>query len=248
MRHNIKLLIAYDGSEFYGWQQTSLGPSIEEELKKVLEKILQEKIVLQAASRTDRAVHAEGQVVNFFLEKRPPSFEKLLLSANSLLPSAIRLLDAKRAPLSFHPTLDALSKEYHYLILNHPIALPKYRRDHWHIFASLDLKKMGDGAKYLLGTHDFSAFCNRKKNPSAHNIRTMLSLRIIPLSEKRVRIEMRANAFLFRMARNIAGFLVGVGLGVFAPHQTAEILASKKRPLAGVTAPPHGLFLKRVYY
>ena len=125
--YNIKLTLAYDGAAYFGWQKTSVGPSIEEELQLVLEKVFQHSIILQAASRTDAGVHALGQVVNFFTEKPGLNFGVLKISLNRLLPKDIKIIDIKEMPLSFHPTVDCLYKEYRYFICFGAAQLPHHR-------------------------------------------------------------------------------------------------------------------------
>src|SRR3569832_1557498 len=154
---NIKLVLAYDGTAYLGWQKTEMGPSIEEELLKVLEQILQHPVKLQAASRTDAGVHAEGQVVNFFTEKNT---DRLLRGCNGLLPEDIRVLKVEEMPDRFHPTLGATGKEYHYSVCLGPTQLPFQRKFSWHFVKPVDVQKMREAAQFLIGRHDFSALTN----------------------------------------------------------------------------------------
>jgi tRNA pseudouridine38-40 synthase len=245
---NIQLILAYDATHFLGWQKTPLGQTIEETLENVLSQILQEKIHLQAASRTDAHVHAEGQSVNFFTHKDSISLPKLLQGINALLPPSIVVLHIEEKPLSFHPTLDNFGKEYQYFVCNSPYQLPKHRLFSWHVKPSLDLDAMKKAAGYLLGTHDFSAFCNDRplldKDPTC----TLYSIEITPFEENRFKFSIVGNRFLYRMMRNLVGTLVYVGQGKIPFEQIKEILSRKKRILAGVTAPAHGLHLTRVFY
>lgn len=246
---NIQLIIAYDGTGFLGWQKTQEGPSIEETLENVLSKILQEKIHLQAASRTDSNVHAEGQSVNFFTQKDPLSLKKLLLGINALLPPSIVALNIQEKPLSFHPTLDNLGKEYQYFVCNTPYQNPKHRFFSWHVKVPLKLDIMKEASEHLLGTHDFSAFCNQRsllidKDP----ICTLYSIKIDLLDSKRLRFSITGNRFLYKMMRNLVGTLIYVGQGKITPSEVKEIILQKKRALAGVTAPAHGLYLVQVFY
>lgn len=242
---NIRLLIAYDGAPFFGWQKTAMGPSIEETLQDVLEQILQEPVKLQAASRTDRGVHAEGQVVNFMTEKDPP----LTISLNRLLPGSIKVLDVKVMPPTFHPTLDAKKKLYTYSICFGPTQLPVNRHYSWHIPDQLNLEQMRYAADYLIGEHDFSAFCNMHSNLNyPHKRRTIESIEWTSLGSHRLMLAIRGNHFLYKMARTLVGTLVYVGRGKLAADAIPEILASKKRVQAGITAPAHGLTLKKIYF
>ena len=157
---NIRLTLSYLGTLYLGWQKTRMGPSIEEALEKALSQILQESISLQAASRTDAGVHAEGQVVNFFTKQEKLDLKRLQKSLNGLLPKEISVIDISFAPDPFHPTLDVLGKEYHYHLCCSTVQLPFYRHVSWHFPYLLDLQKMQDAAQLLVGKHDFSAFCN----------------------------------------------------------------------------------------
>lgn len=244
---NIRLTIAYDGGPYLGWQDNGMGPSIEGELKKILNKILQKNIVLQAASRTDRGVHARGQVINFFVEN-DLSLEKLVKALNSLLPKSIVVIDSAYMPLSFHPTLDQTHKEYCYYICFGKYQLPEYRNYSWHC-QGIDLNKMNEAAKYFIGEHDFTSFCNQKNNESYLNhIRTIYKIKIEPMQSNRVCILIDGNQFLYKMVRNIVGTLVYVGIGKLFSKDISSILEKKKRSFAGITAPSHGLFLEKIYY
>lgn len=246
---NIKLIIAYDGGQYLGWQKTFTGPSIEGTLQETLEKILQEKIILQAASRTDAGVHAHGQVVNFFTCKKKLCIKKLIWSLNSLLPKDIVVLKAEIESSAFHPTLDCIGKEYHYFICFGIAQFPNYRFYSWHYPYSLNIENMKKAASYFIGVHDFSAFCNFKKNAEyEHTIREINQIRIDELPEERLCIKICGTNFLYKMVRNIVGTLAYVGKGKIHCDEIPKILASCDRTLAGVTAPAHGLTLYKVLY
>ena len=246
---NIKAVAAYDGTRYFGWQKTRMGPSIEGQLQDVLEQITGQKIVLQAASRTDAGVHAEGQVVNFFLENEAADLSKLLISLNQLLPGDISVMELGRAKADFHPTLDAVGKEYHYTFSVGPVQYPRHRLYAWHYPYPLNLKDMAEAGRRLEGEHDFSSFCNVKKNDKEVNfVRTLSAIEIKEMKEKRLRIIIRGNRFLYRMARNIAGTLACVGRGKISPSDIPKLLKQRDRTDAGVTAPAHGLTLHKVYF
>ncbi len=241
---NIRLTIAYDGTDYLGWQKTKEGPSIEADLEQALAQILQHPISLQAASRTDAGVHAEGQVVNFFTP-RTADVGRLQKSLNGLLPDQLSILDIAEMPPEFHPTLDCKGKEYHYHLCIGPYQLPQYRRYSWHYTYPLDIPRMEQAASFLTGVHDFSAFTCE---PQEDNEREVFSIEIEPLSPHRLQIRVSGNRFLYKMVRSIVGTLVYVGCGKTAPEQIPAILASKDRREAGVTAPAHGLMLQKVFY
>ncbi len=252
---NIKLVITYFGASFVGWQKTKMGPSIEETLEKALRQILQHEIKLQAASRTDAGVHAEGQVVNFMTSK-VLCLKSLQSSLNGrgncnspgMLPKEIAVVSAEEMREDFHPTLSCVKKEYRYQICHGFLQLPFLRHTSWHFPYFLDIEKMRKAAEYLIGTYDFSAFCNERSLWDRDPICRIENTEILFHSENRLNICMTGDHFLFRMARNIAGTLAYVGCGKIKADQIPMILASKDRTLAGITAPAHGLILKRVCY
>lgn len=246
LRRNICLILAYDGAAYKGWQKTSMGPSVEETLQHVLEKILQQKVVLQAASRTDAGVHAEGQVVNFFSEKKLPL--KFQLSLNQLLPKDIKVIRIKEMSASFHPTLDAIGKEYHYWISHGPYQLPFHRHTSWHFPYPFDIQLIHQAIPYFIGEKDFSALCNVKKNDKETNFVRRVDRIGVEEQDSRLKFTVSGNRFLYKMVRNIVGTLMYVGCGKIALEDVPLILEGKERTAAGMTAPAHGLTLHRVYY
>lgn len=246
---NFRLLIAYDGTKYLGWQHTQEGPSIEAELQSTLQKILQHPINLQASSRTDAGVHATSQVVNFLSTKESIDTDKLVLSLNALLPKDIVALEAKEMPPRFHPTLDCKGKEYCYYICYGKTQLPYYRLYSWHVHASLNIEKMIQASQYLMGEKDFSSFCNfRKQLHYDHHIRRIDNIVIERIESERLCIRITGNHFLYKMVRNMVGTLVYVGIGKIGIDEIPAILDSHDRTRAGVTAPAHGLFLNRIFY
>ncbi len=246
---NIKLTVAYDGGAFLGWQKTKEGPSIEQALQEVLEQILQEPISLQAASRTDAGVHADGQIVNFISQKEHLNLNTLSISLNSLLSPEIAILDAAEMPIDFHPTLQCAGKEYHYWICYGIAQMPKHRSYSWHYHYSLDLHQMREAAFFFLGRHNFQAFCNDQKNVVYDNYeREITLLEIKEHPDHRLQVIVKGNNFLYRMVRNIVGTLVYVGRHKLSPQDIPKIIDAQSRILAGPTAPAHGLTLCKVFY
>ncbi len=235
---NIALTVSYDGTSFFGWQKTECGPSIEEHLQTALEQIVQHPVVLQAASRTDRGVHAEGQVVNFFAKESVS-----LISLNGLLPKQIRICKVEIKPDSFHPTLDVVGKEYHYRLCLGAVQQPQKRLFSWHVPQELDLEKMREAAKEFEGKHDFSAIVTKVSYADA--IRTLERVRILE-EEGGLLVVMKGDNFLYKMARTAVGTLVHVGRGKLT--NISQLLQSRERVAAGMTAPAHGLCLKKVFY
>jgi tRNA pseudouridine38-40 synthase len=246
---NIKLELAYDGNAYLGWQKTSAGPSIENTLQLTLEQILEEKVSLQAASRTDAGVHARGQVVNFYTAQSNLDLELLRLNLNKTLPTDIVVLDTAEVPREFHPTLSAKGKEYHYFICNGAIQLPQHRFYSWYCPHLLDLDKMRLAAESLIGKHNFAAFCNAKSYESYSSYeREITDITIDILSEDRLCIKVSGVNFLYKMVRNIVGTLLYVGSGKLSVEAIPAIIKNQNRTAAGITAPAHGLVLHKVFY
>ena len=245
---NIRLILAYDGTTFLGWQDAQEGCTIEGELKKVLKQILQEPLVLQAASRTDAGVHAEGQVVNFLTQKEGLDLARLKISLNQMLPKTIRIWELDEVAADFHPTLDAHSKEYHYFLTTTQVQLPFERHYAWHIYQPLDKEKMQQATQFFIGEHDFSTFCNFCDPRPKDTIRILYRFDLIEDSATGLQFKLHGNNFLYKMVRNLVGTIVDVGLGKLSLEKAALLLKKKERTEAGVTAPAHGLLLKKVYY
>lgn len=246
---NIKLIIAYDGTAYLGWQKANIGPSIEATLQAIIEKILQHPIILQAASRTDAGVHSEGQVVNFLTTKIDFDLNKFQNSLNRLLPKDIIVLHVEDMPLSFHPTLHCIGKEYRYFVCMGQSQLPYHRFYSWHVPYRLQIDTIHEACPYLIGSHDFSAFCNAKiKTHYSDYMREVQLLQLIELDNNRLCFRIQGNHFLYKMVRNLVGTLIYIGRGKIPLQKLIEILESRDRPKAGITAPAHGLFLQRVIY
>ncbi len=245
---NIIITHAYRGTNYYGWQKTKEGPSIEEELKKALETILQEEVTLNVASRTDRGVHAFAQIAGFMTTRDSVQIDKLLKSINALIPKDIRVNTMTEQPLSFHPTMDAIAKEYHYLLCTHPVQLPFDKNFSWHFPHKINLRVFEEAKNAFIGTHDFKALANRRAPPHQHTTCTITSIKVEELDRGRYCIKLRGNRFLYKMARNIVGTLLYAGIEKIPSYDLPTILNQKKRSFAGVTAPAHGLHLWKVFY
>ena len=232
-----KATLTYDGTRYFGWQKTASGPSIQEEIEKAIARVTQERVLPEAASRTDRGVHATGQVVQFALEGEV-DLPQLLRGLNAVLPPDIRVLEI--VPCNFHPTLDAIGKEYRYQLSLTPVQDPTIRLYSWHIPYPLHCANIELAAKDLLGSHDFSAFAGE---PAKDPICTIESIVF-----KDGCFHIKGDRFLYKMVRNLVGTLVSVGCGKISPDAMPHILQSKDRKRAGVTAPAHGLHLHQVFY
>lgn len=243
---NFRLLLSYDGTAYFGWQKTEKGPTIQETLAKALYVLSPNSSLPEAASRTDKGVHAEGQVVSFSLPHDKPIAPHTLQKAlNAHLPADIRVLNVESVPDTFHPTLDAKKKEYRYRICLSGIQNPIYRLYSWSFRYLLKIEKMECAAQALIGTHDFSALANEtEKNP----ICTIETIEIAQLAENRLEIAIRGDRFLYKMMRNLVGTLLYIGSGKLPDGCIQTLLASKDRKEAGMTAPAHGLTLSKVFY
>jgi len=210
---------------------------------------LQHNVSLQAASRTDRGVHAEGQVVNFVTSHDTLDLAKFRHSLNALLPADIRILAVDDAVSTFHATLSARAKQYIYRLYIGPTLPPFLRFTHWHIREKLDLEKMQLAADILLGEHDFIAFRNFRKGKDYNDtVRIVYNIDFEFPDPNIIYLKITANNFLYKMARNIVGTLVYVGLNKFSCGHVQTILTDGKRKDAGITAPALGLSLYKVFY
>ena len=243
---NIKIILSYDGTDFCGWQESAGGMTIQETVRKALEQIYQHPIRLQAASRTDKGVHAEEQVVNYITEKSL-DLSRLHISLNQLLPQAIQVLKVEEIGATFHSTLDARAKEYHYSVCIAPVHSPFQRHFSWHIPHFLDLPLMKKGALSFIGTHDFDSLSNKRRPHPKSTVCTVFRLDIAQQGLL-IRFEIEGNRFLYKMVRNLVGTLVYLGMGKLSLEEVQTLIGKKDRRIAGITAPAHGLILKRVHY
>ncbi|MDD5722425.1 MAG: tRNA pseudouridine(38-40) synthase TruA [Syntrophales bacterium] len=242
---NVMVVCEYDGTAYHGWQRQPNGITIQEVLEEKISIITQEEIRLTASGRTDAGVHALNQVANF-RTKSAIGCENLLKGINSLLPEGIVIKILQDADEGFHARYSAKSKVYVYRIFNNPVRSALYRSYSWHLRTPLDLGGMGQAAKLLEGTHDFSSFCAAGGDVDDH-VRTV-TVASVEMKNGMISFTIEANGFLRYMVRNIVGLLVDVGKGVITPTGFEEIMDAMDRTRAGITAPPHGLFLKEVRY
>lgn len=244
---NIKLIISYDGTDFYGWQRQKEFRTVQQELEEVLLQLSGGKeIRCHASGRTDTGVHAVGQVVHFHSELKMPA-EKLLRALNGLLPKDIVAKSAEDVPLEFDASRSAKRKLYRYVITDQPMPDVFMRRYSWFFpYCRLDVEKMNQAAQCLLGMHDFRCFETDWPNRKS-SVRTITYLHVNRV-EPYVWVDVEANGFLYNMVRAITGTLVNVGRGYWPAEQVKQILESMDRTQAGPTAPPEGLFLMRVTY
>lgn len=241
----IKLTIAYDGTNYCGWQVQPNGITVEEVINKALQKLTGENILVIGASRTDSGVHALGNVAVFDTETTIPP-ERIAMALNQRLPDDIVITKSEEVPLDFHPRYCDCSKTYEYHIINTRIRVPTKRLTNYFVSYQLDLDNMRQAASYLVGEHDFVSFCNVRTDVE-NTVRTITALDILQNGDE-ITIRITGNGFLYNMVRIIVGTLIRVGRGFYAPEKVKEILEAKDRKTAGVTAPAHGLMLVEIKY
>ena len=241
----IKLVVAYDGTNYCGWQVQPNGVSIQAMLQKHIEELTGEKIMLTGASRTDSGVHALGQVAVFDTEKPWPA-ERFVPALNQRLPKDIVIQSAEEVPGDFHPRYQKTLKTYEYRILNREFPLPMYRNNTYFCYRKLDLEKMQQAAEYLRGEHDFKSFCATAAVVET-TVRTIYEL-TVSRQEDIIIIRVTGNGFLYNMVRIIAGTLLQAGMGMIEPEEIKTILAAKERSAAGPTAPAQGLTMIGIEY
>jgi tRNA pseudouridine38-40 synthase len=244
-----KLTLSYDGSAYAGWQVQAQGRTVQAELEHALLQITGQRIRAVASGRTDAGVHALGQVVSFAAKTRL-SADVLRRAIDAHLPEDIVVRDVADAPEGFHAIRDAIRKRYRYVIQDGPVRDVFARKYAWQLSQHLDAEAMRAAAVCLTGRHDYSSF-EAAGSPRASPVRTVDELLLERRHETawdRLVIEIEADGFLYNMVRNIVGTLVEVGRGKRPPAWVAEVLAAKNRRLAGMTAPPQGLFLVHVEY
>ncbi len=244
-RHNLRLLLQYDGTGYSGWQMQSNARTIQGVLAQVIERITCEPVALIASGRTDAGVHARGQVANFHTRRflDPGDWKKAL---NRMLPEDIRVLRVDQVRSSFHARKSAVSKRYCYQVHLGEVVPPWDARYYLHRPSSLDLEKMEESAGFLLGVHDMHSF-------AASGCQVKGFVREIFRSEfcrhgDHLFYRIEANGFLQHMVRSIVGTLLEVGRRRFRPEDFQTILLAMDRRQAGPTAPAHALFLEQVYY
>lgn len=242
----LKCTVAYDGTHFFGYQVQPEKRTVQSEIEAALKKLHKGRPVRIAASgRTDRGVHAYGQVFHFTSDLQIPE-ENWAKALNSLLPQDIFIRQAEQVDNVFHARYDVRRKEYRYRLLTRPEP-DLFRRFYTtHIPQPLDIGQMQAAARFIVGTHDFSSFC--AANTSViDKTRTVYELAIEPFADETI-IRIAGSGFLYQMVRIITGTLLDVGMGKFTPSHVAEIVAAKDRNDASKTAPPMGLTLWKVTY
>ena len=250
MKTNFKIVIEYDGRKYSGWQIQKDRLTIQFELEKALSTILNQKIRIIGSGRTDAGVHAYGQVANFIAQTDLTS-DAIKNGANSIIKNSVVIKKCNIVHKSFHARYDAVSKEYHYHILNRPDPCAIQKNYVWHIKKKLDLSCMQECCSIIKGEHDFKSF-EGAGSPKYSTIRNIylaeFSIDAKNINSGTIIFKISANGFLRFMVRNIIGTIVLAGLLKIGTQEFENILKAKNRNLAGPTAPAHGLYLMNVKY
>jgi tRNA pseudouridine38-40 synthase len=246
---NLKLTVAYDGTDFAGWQVQPEAATVQGTLSSAIGRITGEKVLTQGSGRTDAGVHALAQVATFQTESVIP-VANFVVALNDILPASIRVLAAEQVPEDFHPRKSAKAKTYRYRIYRNPICPPLLARYVWHYPYPLDENAMRDAAPLVEGEHDFTSFAAvdpERGREGLSNVRRIFSSQWRRESSELI-YEVRGNGFLHHMVRNLVGTFFLVGKGTLKLAELTRILETKDRSAAGATAPASGLYLVNVEY
>src|SRR6266576_199047 len=246
MSRRLKLIAAYDGASFAGWQSQTHRNTVQDHLERAFERVIGEPVRVHGAGRTDAGVHAFAQCAHVDVLKFLPP-DRWLKALNALLPSAIRMLRCRYVSKHFHARLSAKGKIYRYRIWTAPILLPFEYRRAWHVAQSLDLKTLKAAAKHFVGTHDFATFAANRGKPEPSTIRTINSVRVRQKGPC-VTIEFAGDGFLSKTVRLMVGALVKCALGKMRIEEITSRPPSGKVGPARFVAPAEGLYLVRVRY
>jgi len=244
-----KLTIAYDGTDYAGWQVQKTGLGVQQKVEEALAKLFPGVKRIHSSSRTDTGVHALGMVAHVEIPRSEfkMSARKLALAINAHLPADIRIVSATGCPPGFHARFDAAGKQYRYFVWNHAVMNPLRRTQAWHVPSPLDLPAMRAAASLFLGAHDFKSFA-ATRNYAVENTVRALTRCDLKKSGPLLTFIIEGDGFLYKMCRGIVGTLVQVGQGKIAAGDIRDILSTKDRRVAGMTAPAKGLVLWKVFY
>jgi tRNA pseudouridine38-40 synthase len=245
----LKLVIAYDGAAYQGWQVQKVGTGVQEKVEAAFARLFPEVKRIHSSSRTDTGVHALGMVAHVEIPrarfKMPAS--KLALALNAHLPEDIRIVSVARCRAEFHARFSARGKQYRYFVWNHPAHHPLWRRTTWHVPRNLDFGAMQKAGALFVGKHDFQSFAANRDYKIENTVRTLARCDVRrngPLFT----FVIEGDGFLYKMCRGMVGTLVQVGQGKFPVNAIREMLERKDRRAAGMTAPALGLVLWKVFY
>jgi len=247
MSTRYKITIAYDGTDYAGWQVQPRKNTVQAEIERALETAVGSTIRIHHSGRTDAGVHAKGQVAHFDLDKSV-DLSKFQTSLNAILNPDVRIMKLRKVKEDFHARFSATGKEYRYFVWNGPAVPPELRLYRLHERRPLDIDAMKRAAEGLVGKHDFAAFTANPKREIGGTVKTIRKIIVTRSREGDVKICVEGNGFLYKMVRSIAGFLLRVGLGELEPKDARRLLKAKKRTHEVPTAKALGLFLWKVDY
>lgn len=242
----LALAIEYEGTRYHGFQLQSNAPTIQGEMEMALWRLTEERTRVIAASRTDAGVHAKGQIVSFRTESALPP-QTFVRALNYYLPKDIAVKTACAVGEEFNVRRDAISREYHYYIMNRPSRSPFKQGFAYLVPKELDIEAMNQACQRLLGEHDFASFATAMGNEIVSTVRTIHKARLVKKNSLAI-FEMVANSFLPHQVRNTIGALLNVGLGRMGVGEFGQRTEAKTPGSAGPTAPPYGLFLMKINY
>ena len=249
MTRKYKLVIAYDGTSYEGWQMQKTGTGVQEIIETALAKLFPSTPRLHSSSRTDTGVHALGMAAHFEVPRAEARMtpHKLSLALNAHLPADIRIVSVAKARGKFHARFDAAGKQYRYFVWNHAAMNPLLRHTAWHVTRKVDLRLMHAAAKLFVGKHDFQSFSSNPGYKKQTTVRTLTRCDV-KRSGVQYTFIIEGDGFLYKMCRGIVGTIVQAGLGKFPPEDVKTMLVKADRRVAGMTAPAHGLVLWKVFY
>ena len=243
----LKLLLAYDGRKFRGWQSQATRDGVQDFLEKALAQIVGTRVVVHGSGRTDAGVHALGQVAHIDVPLDRVPLAKWATALNACLPHEIRVLRATRARPKFHARFDASGKIYTYRIWADPIFHPMEIGRAWFMPVPLDATLLNETAQWLTGTHDFASFAANRGQPERGTVRTITSIRVVQRGPL-ITLRFEGSGFLYKMVRLLTGTLVRVAQGRLEPEFIRELLAEPGKRKTNYAAPAEGLYLTRVLY
>lgn len=243
---NLKVIMAYRGTNYHGYQIQTNALTVQEVVQKAVSEILNEKVIINGCSRTDTGVHANGYCFSVRTESKIPHIN-FIRGVNGKLPDDISILSCEDADEDFHARFSCKAKEYIYKIHMSESKNPFTSDLELHYRRPLDIKLMDRTAKRFIGTHDFKSFCS-VDTKTEDTVRTIYNFDVVQKNENSVIMLVKGNGFLYNMVRIMVGTLIYVSEGRISENDIEKIITAKNRELAGKTAQPHGLYLNRVFY
>lgn len=246
-RRNIRLVVAYNGAAYHGWQRQADGlPTIQQHIEEAAARVVGHPVILFGTGRTDAGVHAEGQVANFYTTNFSIPLRGLRRAVNARLPRDIAIRSADEVPDDFHASRSAVGKTYRYRIYTAPQRPVNLHKLVYHYWRQLDIEPMRDAARRLVGTHDFRGFAS-SADEREDTVRTIFRCEISEAPDE-IHVTVQGDGFLYNMVRNIVGTLIEIGRGHWQPDRVDLVLSSRDRRDAGPTVPPDGLTMVCVHF